>query len=156
MKSHFMPIPHCYVFGWCYGRLAALAPKLATPGRYSNALNLPFTGWGELNNAVMASVSVPGELFDEMASALAGIPADNLQANMEGQTAFAMGYYNGVAGNPCLAPFDISAARKERGMTQQQLADALGVAQARVAEWEAGRKTPRPSTLEKIKNVLRK
>lgn len=154
MSEKFMPLAHCAALGWAYGRLAAIAPDLATPGRYANALHLPLIGWGELNNAVMKSHGVPADLQAEMGTALADVGTDNLQANAEGQTAFALAYYRGLAGEPLDAPFDIAAARKRKGLTQKELADALGVAQARVAEWEGGRKTPRRATLEKIKGIL--
>lgn len=48
----------------------------------------------------------------------------------------------------------ISAARKAAGMTQQQLADALGIAQQSVARWETGEREPRVSTLKRIAAVL--
>ena len=37
---------------------------------------------------------------------------------------------------------DIKELRKKYKLTQQQLADKLGVHQVTVAEWEAGRKKP--------------
>lgn len=154
MEAKFMPLAHCAALGWAYGRLAAIAPELATPGRYSNALNLPLIGWGELNNAVMKSHGVPADLQDEMSAALVGVGTANLQANAEGQTAFALAYYRGLAGEPLDAPFDVAAARKRKGLTQQQLADALGVDQSRIAKWESGVCKPRPATLAKIKALL--
>ncbi len=48
----------------------------------------------------------------------------------------------------------ITAARKAAGMTQQQLADALGVAQVSVTRWERGEREPRVSTLKRIAAVL--
>lgn len=51
-------------------------------------------------------------------------------------------------------PSPIRAARIAAGMTQQQLADALGIAQQSVARWEAGEREPRVSTLRRIAAVL--
>lgn len=48
----------------------------------------------------------------------------------------------------------IRALRKTRGMTQQQLADALGIDRASVSNYEIGRRQPRLSELEKIASVL--
>ena len=48
----------------------------------------------------------------------------------------------------------IAALRQARGMTQQQLADALGIAQQSVARWETGEREPRVSTLRRIAAVL--
>lgn len=51
-------------------------------------------------------------------------------------------------------PSPIRAARIAAGMTQQQLADALGVAQQSVTRWETGEREPRVSTLKRIAAVL--
>lgn len=51
-------------------------------------------------------------------------------------------------------PSPIRAARIAAGMTQQQLADALGVAQQSVTRWETGEREPRISTLRRIAAVL--
>lgn len=51
-------------------------------------------------------------------------------------------------------PSLIRAARIAAGMTQQQLADALGIAQQSVARWETGEREPRVSTLRRIAAVL--
>lgn len=48
----------------------------------------------------------------------------------------------------------ITAARKAAGMSQQQLADALGIAQQHVSRWERGERTPRIATLKRIAAVL--
>lgn len=154
MKQKFMPLQHCAAFGWAYGRLAALAPELATPGRYSLAAQLPMQGWGGLANAAMIAGKVSPEDVAEIGAAIAGIPPENFPANAEGESAFAMAYYMGLAGEPFSRPFDIAAARKTKGITQQALADALGIAQARIADWESGKVTPRPATMERIKEIL--
>lgn len=51
-------------------------------------------------------------------------------------------------------PSPIRTARIAAGMTQQQLADALGVAQQSVTRWETGEREPRVSTLRRIAAVL--
>lgn len=48
----------------------------------------------------------------------------------------------------------ISELRKEKGMTQKQLADALFVSDKAVSRWETGRGFPEISILEKISDVL--
>lgn len=44
--------------------------------------------------------------------------------------------------------------RRERGLTQQELADAAGMTQHTVSELELGRQEPRPSTLKKLARGL--
>ena len=51
-------------------------------------------------------------------------------------------------------PSPIRAARIAAGMTQQQLADALGISQVSVTRWETGEHEPRVSTLKRIAAVL--
>ncbi len=44
----------------------------------------------------------------------------------------------------------IAAARDRAGLTQRQLADRSGTSAAAICEYEAGRRTPRVDTLERI------
>lgn len=44
--------------------------------------------------------------------------------------------------------------RKIANMTQQDLADAVGVDRATVSQWECGRQTPHAGTRAKIEQVL--
>lgn len=48
----------------------------------------------------------------------------------------------------------IKALRKTRGLTQQQLAEALGVQRATISNYEIGRRSPHISELEKLAAVL--
>ncbi|MGM9904735.1 helix-turn-helix domain-containing protein [Lactobacillus sp.] len=44
--------------------------------------------------------------------------------------------------------------RRQRGMSQRELAVALGVSKQTVSNWEVGRKVPRMKAVEKIANVF--
>lgn len=44
--------------------------------------------------------------------------------------------------------------RKERGLTQKQLADIVGVSASMITQYESGKFTPRMNKLEKIANAL--
>lgn len=48
----------------------------------------------------------------------------------------------------------LAAARKEKGLTQQALADAVGVTQVAVANWEHGRRSPSIANLRKVADAL--
>jgi len=48
----------------------------------------------------------------------------------------------------------IARARLARGWTQQRLADALGVKQAQVANWETGFRRPKLDALRRIADAL--
>ena len=53
-------------------------------------------------------------------------------------------------------PEKLKAYRKLRGLTQQQLADALGVVLPTVQTWEAGIHQPMPKTRERVLGVIKK
>ena len=48
----------------------------------------------------------------------------------------------------------LSNIRRQRGLTQGQLASRLQVNQSLVAKWESGKVQPRSSTLERLAQVL--
>lgn len=48
----------------------------------------------------------------------------------------------------------IAAARREKGWTQRELADAIGVAQQHIQRWEAGVYKPKTETLKRIGEAL--
>lgn len=48
----------------------------------------------------------------------------------------------------------IKAARKQAGLTQQELADKLKVSYVGVSQWESGRRNPKQQTLSHIAEVL--
>lgn len=48
----------------------------------------------------------------------------------------------------------IKAARKQAGMTQQELAEKLNISYVGISQWESGRRNPKESTLVRIAEVL--
>ena len=48
----------------------------------------------------------------------------------------------------------ISSIRKDKGLTQKQLADSLGVSNAMISKWETGKGFPDISLLEPLASVL--
>lgn len=48
----------------------------------------------------------------------------------------------------------IKALRKTRGLTQEQLAEKLGVQRATISNYEIGRRSPHLKELEKIASIL--
>jgi transcriptional regulator with XRE-family HTH domain len=51
-------------------------------------------------------------------------------------------------------PTRLREARLEAGLTQQELADLLGVAQQHVARWETGKNEPRASMAVRLSEAL--
>lgn len=50
----------------------------------------------------------------------------------------------------------IKQARKEAGLSQQELSEAIGIQQAQVSKWETGKAVPYTSTLAKISEATGK
>ena len=50
----------------------------------------------------------------------------------------------------------IRRARRERGLSQEQLAEKLGVERLQVNRWENGKQQPRADALARLSNVLEK
>lgn len=48
----------------------------------------------------------------------------------------------------------IKALRKTKGLTQEQLAEKLGVQRATISNYEIGRRSPHLKELEKLANIL--
>lgn len=49
---------------------------------------------------------------------------------------------------------ELKKLRKERGLTQSELAEKLMVSQQLVAAWESGRSTPRPYHMQILQNCF--
>ena len=48
----------------------------------------------------------------------------------------------------------IKKMREQRGLTQKQLADLIGVAQQHVSRWENGKHRPSIDTVQKLAEIL--
>ncbi|GHV98557.1 hypothetical protein lacNasYZ03_01490 [Lactobacillus nasalidis] len=48
----------------------------------------------------------------------------------------------------------LRALRRRRGMSQQELAEELGVSKQTISNWEVGRKVPRMKAVEKMAGVF--
>ena len=49
---------------------------------------------------------------------------------------------------------NLREVRKEKGITQQQLAESSGVSQSQIARYESGERQPRPKVAQKLGKVL--
>ena len=49
---------------------------------------------------------------------------------------------------------NIKKARLDAGLTQKEVAEKLGVAQAQYARWESGGRNPKDETVEKLAEIL--
>lgn len=49
---------------------------------------------------------------------------------------------------------NLKEIRKEKGITQQDLAEASGVCQSQIARYESGERMPRPKVAQRLAKVL--
>ncbi|MBT2391635.1 helix-turn-helix transcriptional regulator [Streptomyces sp. ISL-1] len=52
-------------------------------------------------------------------------------------------------------PDERRALREAAGLTQQEVADAIGVTRAAISQWEAGTRTPRGALLDRYVDAIR-
>ncbi len=151
-----------YVFGWVFGRINAEVEN-SIGGDVTLASQRPYTASAKVISDAHRLGLLKGDLDQQVGEALCEIsavdpPMENGSEKfqpLEIQSSWQLGYYAGKGRQPlAAAAFDIAAARKARKMTQQQLADAMGVDQALVSRWESGKVSPNRSNLEKLKEIL--
>ena len=152
-----------YVFGWVFGRLNAEAFPNSVGGDVALAPQRPYSSSAKAIFDAHRLGLLKGDLDQQVGEALCEIstvdpPMENGSEKfqpLEIQGSWQLGYFAGRGKRPLASEsFDIAAARKARKMTQQRLADAMGVDQALVSRWESGRVSPNKDNLAKLKEIL--
>ena len=153
-----------YVFGWVFGRLNAEAfPDEIGPDPWEACMR-PYTCNALIISKAHENGLLNADLDDQIGEALSEI--NNIEPEMDGETekvqpieiqgSWQLGYYAGKGKRPLAASeFDIAAARKSKKMTQEQLAEAMGVRQAVISRWESGKVSPNKENLAKLKEILK-
>ena len=160
-----MTAREAYVFGWVYGYLLQTAGGAGKEigGDIALAPARPYSA----NARILTDAQREGLLSAAAGQAVGEALWEIQQVDppMDGgseayqplalQGSWWLGYYAGLGGKP-LAPaeFDIAAARKARGMTQAQLAEAMGVDQAHISRWESGRVRPSAENMNRLRELL--
>lgn len=155
MKKH-----EAYILGWLYGRIARTMPDYDTAAKMQLAAMRPLTGFAAVHQAAIAAGTLTKDVRQAIASATdelsdAVVSGAEEVIPLDQQGSWQMGYYCAKAGHP-IPPteLDIRSLRKAAGMTQQQLADIIGVTQTMVARWETGRAKPSTKNVQRIKELL--
>ena len=154
-----------YVFGWVFGRLVKAAEEQSKEidGGIIEPATRPYSANARIIFNAHTEKILTKELDMQIGEALCEIknvspPMENGSEKVQpigirGQWFF--GYYAGLGEHPLAEEtFDIAAARKAKKMTQEQLADAMGVYQAVISRWESGRVSPNKENLKKLKEIL--
>ncbi|MBQ6164802.1 MAG: transcriptional regulator [Clostridia bacterium] len=145
--------------GYIYGLVSAKMPEEydRSGAKYTQAMQYPFVGFGQITawghkyrvitqemNDMIADISTDIDTIPEGSMAEQFLP-------LEQQSIWMLAYYAGLNGKPY---FDIARAREQAGMSQEELAEKLGVPQSSVSRWESGKVQPRAETLDKIRAIL--
>jgi len=149
--------------GYVYGTVAKLLPDWDKSGdKYRRDCQRPMTGIGAIfAEAHRRHVITPeideiiGEAFEDVSpeaadAATATAPEPYLPLPQQGS--WQLGYNAAQQGRPY---YDIAAHREAAGMTQEALAEKLGVPQSTISRWESGKVRPRPDMMARIKNALK-
>ena len=154
-----MNMHQAYCMGWLYSYLKTLGENAGKEvGFYSfeKACSYPFSAQakavGDVHKANLVTAEVDkviGSAMEEMDYIPEG-PETLAHPFFQGE--WQRGYYHQRAGRPLV--YDIAAARKKKGWTQAQLAEAVGADQAQVSRWEKGAVKPSAEYLDKIKAAL--
>ena len=149
-----------YIFGWIYGRISD-----EIQDRHDTALAQmrPYSANATIINKARQMHKMRGDLEQDVMEALNLINAiEDPQGGTESvkplpiQGSWQFGWLAGQCGQPIRADyaFNIPGRRREKDMTQQQLADALGVTQELVSQWESGELTPNEEDMQELRKVL--
>lgn len=153
-----------YMYGWVFGRLETALEAVGTYDRtgfkMEQAAMRPMTGNALILAAAAREHLLKGELDRQIASALNEISADDLPSDAvepvvpeELQGSWMLGRYQGATGR-FKTSYDIAGKRKDKGLSQAELARQLGTTQSAISRWENGTVQPSAESLEKIKEIL--
>ena len=151
-----------YAIGYVYGTVAKLLPDWDRSGdKYRRDCQRPITGIGAIfTEAHRRHANTPaideivGEALADVTpeaadAATAEVPEPYLPLPQQGS--WQLGYAAAQSGRPY---YDITKRREAAGMTQEQLAAALGVPQSTISRWESGKVRPRPDMMQRIKKAI--
>lgn len=148
------------ILGWIYGRLEARLMQKVNVG-IVNPEERPITSFTMIHKLAIQQRILTDEDRNVLAELLDEIPLDEFESvsspesviPLEQQGVWQLAYAKGKTGSPLSPGYQIAKHRESVGMTQKELAKALGVSQPAVAKWEARKTTP-SIPVETIRSVI--
>jgi DNA-binding transcriptional regulator YiaG len=152
-----------YIFGWVYGRIY-VARGYDKDAADQLAAMRPYSANAKAITAASREGLLKGDLDMEIMEALNQI--HSIDPPVEGgsekvqpleiQSSWQLGYYKALKGESLPpAELDVKAMRVAKGMTQAQLAQAIGTDQAVISRWEKGTAKPNEESTKKLMEALK-
>jgi len=136
-----------YNLGRVYAAVALAISDQDTPDRRGTAPLHPLQAAAEMVKMASVQGKLSKALEKEVSELYDSVSPDYPEAlPTEEQGAWWLGYYHRKAGKA----MTIKAAREKAGLTQEQVAERIGVTQPTYAGWETGKRNPKQETLKKI------
>lgn len=148
-----------YALGWVYGTITGAVPE--TEGDFQLAAMRPFTALAQAISKMHILRKSSKQLDRKIGEGLAlvtempDITDTEPVQPLEMQSEWQRGYYAARAGRLLDGSYDIAGRRQRAGMTQAQLAKALGVTQAFVSAIESGSKKMPEDMEVKLREILK-
>jgi DNA-binding XRE family transcriptional regulator len=140
-----------YNLGRIYAALANVLPEQDTPERRGAAPLSPLKAAAEMINTAVAQKKLAPELDTEIAELYDTIPSDYpSEIPLEDQGNWWLGYYH----RKQFSKMTIKEAREKLGLTQEEVAERMGISQPLFANWESGGRKPKEETIQRIADAL--
>lgn len=140
--------------GWAYGYLSDF--REVSSEVVAMACMRPLYGLTQLINKMKMSSEINSEMDEVLTEILSGVNTTDKNMDsvisLEFQGIWWLAYYRGKAGAPL--KFNIAERRKQMGLTQNDLAEQLGVTQAMISRWENDVVDPSPGYAERLRQIL--
>lgn len=152
-----------YIFGWIFGRLNAEVYPDEIGGDFAEAAARPWSGNAKVISQAQTQGLLTMDIDHLIGEAMAEIRTTGPDMEngsekyqpLEIQGSWQLGYFKGKSKSPLSEQqFDIEVARKNKKLTQSELAEAMGVDQAVISRWESGKVTPNAENMQKLKDIL--
>ena len=157
---------NAYILGYAWGATEkALGDYDPTGELFEAASKNPMVAFGKIQDVAFHHKNFTENVKDTVGNAISELdlssPIMGEIDDVEVQMAWRVGAYRAKAGKPMdlsavadKQTFDIAAARKAIGMSQLELANAVGVSQTVVSRWESGKMAPSEKNAQKLKEIL--
>lgn len=144
------------IIGGAYRQLVDLAPDYLPKGHLQKAAQRPLIWLARAQQNAMDNASIPPSLQTVLRVCSQSIPTSAVSDVLfeEQQSAFMLGF-NSKGNALCCEPHGLEAVRRNRGLTQIELAKSAGMSSVGISYIENGKRKPTGNTLIKLAKALK-